>query len=102
MEKKMENGIWMQSDRMSRFLQEMEQKLTGVRDSLRVMEEQGLLLQNKWEGQANSEWTVQLLRDRELVFERVGKLAKITEVLREISFLLADAEWKNNSLAGEE
>lgn len=92
----------MQSDRVSCMIKEAEQQLTGVKDSLRVMEEQCLLLQNKWEGQANSEWTMQFLRDRELVAERVDRLWKMIGVLREISLLFAGAERKNNSLAGEE
>lgn len=96
----MENGIRMQSDRMSCMIKEAEQQLTGVKDSLRVMEEQCLLLQNQWEGQANSEWTIQFLRDRELVAERVNSLWKIIGVLREISLLFAGTERKNNSLAG--
>lgn len=88
----------LQSDGIREEMQDMEQKLTRLRDALRIMEEQVQMLQSKWEGQASSEWTVQFLKDREMVWERVERLKQMVGVLLQIGLLLAFTERKNRGI----
>lgn len=94
----MVNSIQLQSDGIREEIQDMEQKLTRLRDALRIMEEQVQILQSKWEGQASSEWTVQFLKDREMVWERVERLKQMVGVLLQIGLLLAFTERKNRGI----
>lgn len=79
----------------------LEQSLTGIRDKLDILEEQGEALMAYWEGPAGRQWNSELGTLLNGVREYLEGLIKLTEAVNEIAVLLAETEKSNESLVNQ-
>lgn len=93
--------IRLYSTGLSGAVEGLEQSLTGVRDKLDILEEQGEALMAYWEGPAGRQWNGELKVLLNQMREYLAGLVKLTEAVNEIAVLLAETEKNNEFLVNQ-
>lgn len=90
----MNGAIELHTECLEVRIEELLLETTKMKDTISLMMEDTAVLQQKWRGQANINWTLQFHKELEAGMKFVKKLQKNAGAVWEMAICLADAEQK--------